>query len=281
MNLVPMGYLLRRALKHKYAVPALNIANLETIKNVLIAANELRAPVIIAVYHGDAYNCGFKTIVEIVRCLGEGMDLEVAVHLDHGSSLEQVIKAIRAGFTSVMYDGSALPIDENIKNTKQVVELARYAGITVEAEIGALGQHSLTDPDEAVRLAETGIDCLAVAIGNAHGWYKGECRLDLGRLAEIANRTSIPIVLHGGTGIPRDQIQKAITLGITKVNFGTVLRDRFVNGVKTFMTANPDKTEIREILAGGAKPMQEAIAECISLCMAEGKLAGIVGRTAG
>ena len=271
MNLVPMGYLLRRALKHKYAVPALNIANLETVKNVLIAANELRAPVIIAVYHGDAYNCGFKTIVEIVRCLGEGMDLEVAVHLDHGSNLEQVVKAIRAGFTSVMYDGSALPIDENIKNTKQVVELARYAGVTVEGEIGALGRHSLTDPDDAVRLAESGIDCLAVAIGNAHGWYKGECRLDLERLAEIAKRTSIPIVLHGGTGIPKEQIQKAITLGIAKVNFGTVLRDRFVNGVKAYMTTNPQNTEIRDILGGGAKPMQEAVGECISLCMAEGK----------
>lgn len=267
-----MGYLLRRALKRKYAVPALNIANLETIKNVLTAANELRAPVIIAVYHGDAYNCGFKTVVEIVRCLGEGMDLEVAVHLDHGSSLEQVVKAIRAGFTSVMYDGSALPIEENIRNTKQVVEIARYAGVTVEAEIGALGEHSLTDPDEAVRLAQTGIDCLAVAIGNAHGWYKGECRLDFERLGEIAKRTNIPIVLHGGTGIPKDQIQKAIAMGITKVNFGTVLRDRFVNGVKDYMTRNPENTEIRDILGGGAKPMQEAIGECISLCMAEGKL---------
>jgi ketose-bisphosphate aldolase len=271
MNLVPMGYLLRCALKHKYAVPALNIANLETVKNVLTAANELRSPVIIAVYHGDAYNCGFKTIVEIVRCLGEELDLEVAVHLDHGSNLEQVIKAIRAGFTSVMYDGSALPIEENIKNTRQVVELARYAGVTVEGEIGALGQHSLSDPDDAVRLAETGIDCLAVAIGNAHGWYKGECRLDLNRLGIIAKRTNIPIVLHGGTGIPKEQIQKAITLGIAKVNFGTLLRDRFVNGVKAYMTQNPENTEIRDILGGGAKPMQEAVGECISLCMAEGK----------
>jgi fructose-bisphosphate aldolase class II len=271
MNLVPMGYLLRRALKHKYAVPALNIANLETVKNVLIAANELRAPVIVAVYHGDAYNCGFRTIVEIVRCLGEEMNLEVAVHLDHGSNLEQVIRAIRAGFTSVMYDGSALPIDENIKNTKLVVELAKYAGVTVEAEIGALGEHSLSDPDDAVRLAETGIDCLAVAIGNAHGWYKGECRLDFARLELIAKRTSIPIVLHGGTGIPKEQIQKAISLGIAKVNFGTVLRDRFVNGVKAYMTENPNNTEIRDILGGGAKPMQSAVGECISLCMAEGE----------
>src|SRR5262249_32365848 len=156
MRLEPMGDLLRRASKNKYAVPALNIANLETIKNVLTTANELRAPVIVAVYHGDAYNCGFTTIVEIVRCLGEEMDLEVAIHLDHASNLEQVIKAIRAGFTSVMYDGSALPIEENIKNTKQVVELAKYVGVTVEAEIGALGQHSLSDPDDAVRLAETG-----------------------------------------------------------------------------------------------------------------------------
>jgi len=209
--------------------------------------------------------------VEIVRCLGEELDLEAAVHLDHGSNLEQVIKAIRAGFTSVMYDGSALPIEENIKNTKQVVELARYAGVTVEAEIGALGQHSLSDPDDAVRLAETGIDCVAVAVGNAHGWYKGECRLDFDRLGIIAKRTGIPIVLHGGTGIPKEQIQKAITLGIAKVNFGTVLRDRFVDGVKTYMTQNPENTEIRDILGGGAKPMREAVGECISLCMAEGK----------
>jgi ketose-bisphosphate aldolase len=271
MNIVPMGYLLKRALKQHYAVPALNIANLETIKNVLIAGNELRAPVIIAIYHGDAYNCGFKTMVEAVRCLGEGMDLEVAIHLDHGSNLEQVMKALRAGFSSVMYDGSALPIEQNIQNTMRVVELAHYVGVTVEAEIGALNELSLTDPDDAVRLAETGIDCLAVAIGNAHGWYKGECRLNLERLGEIAKRTNMPIVLHGGTGIPKDQIQKAITLGITKVNFGTVLRDRFVNGVKAYMTGNPENTEIRDILGGGAKPMQEAVKECISLCMAEGK----------
>jgi ketose-bisphosphate aldolase len=271
MNLVPMGYLLRRALEKRYAVPAFNIANLEAIKNVLTVANDLRSPVIVAVYHGDAYNCGFKTLVEIVRCIGEGMDLEVAIHLDHGASLDQAVKAIRAGFTSVMYDGSALPIEENIKNTKQVVEVARYAGVTVEGEIGALGEHSLTDPDEAVRLAETGIDCLAVAIGNAHGWYKGECRLDFERLGGIAKRTNLPIVLHGGTGIPRDQIQKAIGMGITKVNFGTVLRDRFVNGVKAFINANPEKNEIREILGAGAKPMQEAVGECISLCMSAGK----------
>ena len=271
MRLVPMGDLLRRASKNKYAVPAFNIANLETIKNVLTAADELRAPIIVAVYHGDAYNSGFNTLVEITRCLGEGMDLEVAVHLDHGASLEQAVKAIRAGFTSVMYDGSSLPIAENIKNTKQVVEIARYAGVTVEAEVGALGQQSLTDPDEAGRLAETGIDCIAVAIGNAHGWYRGECRLDFDRLGEIVKRTNIPIVLHGGTGIPREQIQQAITMGIAKVNFGTVLRDRFVNGVKTFINNNPDINEIRDILAGGAEPMKDAVRECISLCMAEGR----------
>jgi fructose-bisphosphate aldolase class II len=169
-------------------------------------------------------NCSVAPLVEITRCLGEGMDLEVAVHLDHGASLDQAVKAIRAGFTSVMYDGSSLPIAENIKNTKQVVEIARYAGVTVEAEVGALGQQNLTDPDEAVRLAETGIDCIAVAIGNAHGWYKGECRLDFDRLGEIVKRTNIPIVLHGGTGIPRDQIQQAITMGIAKVH-GTPLEE--------------------------------------------------------
>jgi len=271
MKLVPMSLLLRRALKNHYAVPAFNIANLETIKNVLTAANEMRAPIIIAVYHGDAYNCGFRTLVEITRCVGQEMELEVAVHLDHGASLDQAVKAIRAGFTSVMYDGSSLPITENIKNTKQVVEIAGYAGVTVEGEVGALGEHNLTDPDEAVQLAETGIDCIALAIGNAHGWYKGECRLDFARLGEIAKRTNIPIVLHGGTGIPKDQIQRAISMGIAKVNFGTVLRDRFVNGVKAYMNNNPQNTEIRDILAGGAEPMKDAVRECISLCMAEGR----------
>ena len=183
-----MSYLLKQAFKNKYGVPSLNISNLETIKAALTVANELRSPVIIAVYYGDGYNSGFKTLVDIVHAVGADMDLDVAIHLDHGANFEHVTKAIQAGFTSVMYDGSNLPLEENISNTKRVVEIGKYANVTVEAEVGTLGSESLTDPDAAVRLAETGIDCLAVAIGNAHGFYKGEPRLDFERLGEIVKR---------------------------------------------------------------------------------------------
>lgn len=271
MNLVPMGQLLRHAFKHQYAVPSLNVSNLETIKVVLTVANELRSPVIIAVYHGDGYNSGFRPLVEIVRAVGADMDLNVAIHLDHGANLEHVIKAIQAGFTSVMYDGSSLPLEENLANTKRVVEIAGYANVTVEAEVGALGVESLTDPDAAVRLAETGIDCLAVAIGNAHGFYKGEPHLDFERLGEIVKRVNLPIVLHGGTGIPREQIQKAITMGIAKINFGTGHRNRFVSGMKAHMAANPEDIELRTIFAAAKAQMAEAVRECISLCMSAGK----------
>jgi ketose-bisphosphate aldolase len=271
MRLVPMSYLLKQAFKNKYGVPSLNISNLETIKAALTVANELRSPVIIAVYYGDGYNSGFKTLVDIVHAVGADMDLDVAIHLDHGANFEHVTKAIQAGFTSVMYDGSNLPLEENISNTKRVVEIGKYANVTVEAEVGTLGSESLTDPDAAVRLAETGIDCLAVAIGNAHGFYKGEPRLDFERLGEIVKRVGIPIVLHGGTGIPKEQIQRAITMGIAKINFGTGHRDRFVSGMKAYMKANPEDIELRNIFAAASEQMRDAVRDCISLCMSAGR----------
>lgn len=282
MRIVPMKTLLKDAYKRHYAVPAFNICNMENIQCVLSVANELRSPVILQAHYLEVDYAGAKNLADMTRNIGADFDLDIAIHLDHGATYEHAIRCIQGGFSSVMYDGSALPLDDNIAELRRVVLAGRAVGVTVEGEIGTVGQTTefgdkienahLTDPASAGRLVkESEVDCLAVAIGNAHGFYTTDPKLDFDRLKEIARRVSIPLVLHGGTGIPKDQIQQAIKMGIAKINFSTALRGAFISAMKAFLEANPDELGLMDILTAGSQQMKSAIRNSIDMCMSAGK----------
>ncbi|MGG2989761.1 class II fructose-1,6-bisphosphate aldolase, partial [Geobacillus stearothermophilus] len=234
MSLVSMKEMLNEALRGKYAVGQFNINNLEWTQAILAAAEEEKSPVILGVSEGAArYMGGFKTVVNMVKGLMEDMNITVpvAIHLDHGSSFEKCKAAIDAGFTSVMIDASHHPFEENVRITSQVVEYAHARGVSVEAELGIVGGQEddvvgegviYADPKECEELVKrTGIDCLAPALGSVHGPYKGEPKLGFAEMEQIRDLTGIPLVLHGGTGIPTEQIQRAISLGTSKINVNT------------------------------------------------------------
>lgn len=283
MQIVTMKQLMTEAIKGKYAVPAFNVCNLETIQGVLEKAEELKAPVTLQAHWLEAYYSTPKNVVEMVKEIGKDMNVKVAIHLDHGSSYDDAVRCVSGGFTSVMYDGSELPLEENICNLKKVVELAKPVGVTVEGEIGTIGQTDemgneienayLTNAEDAKKLVdETGIDCLAIAIGNAHGFYKGEPKMDFERLKEITELVKIPLVLHGGTGIPEEQIQQAIRMGIAKVNFSTALRKAYISAMNNFMNDNPDELGLMDILRVGKESMKNSVEDAIKMCMCDGKL---------
>ena len=281
MRLVPLKQLVEPAHRDGYAVPHFNVCNLETVQTVLGVANELRSPVILGAHWLEYQYAGARTLVDLIRNVGTDYDLDVAVHLDHGRGYDDAARVLAGGFTSVMFDGSSLPLDENVAITEQVVALAAATGASVEGEIGTIGQTGefgehipnahLADPQAAKRLADTGIDILAVAIGNAHGFYTAEPKLEFGLLEEIASLVSIPLVLHGGTGIPREQIRRAISMGISKINFSAMLRRAFITAMQAHMEADPDGLGVMDILAAGATEMRKPVAECIDLCMSAGR----------
>lgn len=282
MKLCTMKELIGRAYHEHYAVPAFNICNLETIQGVLEAAQDMRAPVILQAHWLEAYYSSPETVVSIIKSVAGQKDVQVAIHLDHGASYEDTVRCVRGGFTSVMYDGSQLPLDENIANLKKVCEMAKAVGVTVEGEIGTIGQTSemgetldqvyMTDPADAKRISdETAIDCLAVAIGNAHGFYTSEPKLDFERLSEIAKVVRVPLVLHGGTGIPCDQIQRAITMGISKINFSSVLRKAFITNMNGYINGNPDEISLMDVMTHGKDAMKLAVKDSIGMCMCDNK----------
>jgi ketose-bisphosphate aldolase len=236
MALVPMLELLERARTGGYAVPAFCVWNLETMKTVLGAARELRAPVILMCGPGEFSLLSPAELSAAARVLMDRLSVPAALHLDHGNAMEQVRECIEAGFTSVMLDCSTQPFEENAAALREVAEMAHPRGITVEGEIGHVGradgqavegqraESTLTDPEEAARYAEaSGVDALAVSIGNAHGQYTRLPRLDFVRLAAIRERVSVPLVLHGGSGTPPEDLRRAISLGVAKVNVATEL----------------------------------------------------------
>lgn len=225
---------LKEAYEQGYAVGAFNCYNYETFKGAIDCAQEMNQPVIVA--FGEKYlkNMSLETAAAIVKSLAEHLSIPVCLHLDHCSDMSVVYKAIKAGFNSVMYDGSALPFEENLKNTKLVCEVAHACGVTVEAELGSLqaGLHShegtaddkevYTDPVSAQRFVkETGVDALAVSIGTVHGMYKGKPDIRVDILKEINAMTNIPLVLHGGSGTPEEDIRNCIKNGIAKINVNT------------------------------------------------------------
>ncbi|MDN4524764.1 class II fructose-1,6-bisphosphate aldolase [Fictibacillus fluitans] len=274
MPLVSMKEMLEKGKAEGYAVGQFNINNLEFTQAILKAAQEENSPVILGVSEGAArYMGGFKLVVSMVKALMEEykITVPVAIHLDHGSSYQKCAEAIHAGFTSVMIDGSHFPLEENIELTKKVVELAHFHGVSVEAELGRIGgqeddlvvddaEAAYAIPSECDQLVrETGVDCFAPALGSVHGPYKGEPNLGFDRMKEVNELTGVPLVLHGGTGIPTHDIQKAISLGTAKINVNTENQIASFNAVKEFVAANPDKYDPRKYLTAARDAIQETV----------------------
>ena len=241
--------LLLDAKEKKYAVGAFNVYNYETIKAVIESIKEEKTPAIIAFGEKYLMNMNLNEVANIIRTMSTNGDVKVAIHLDHCKSIEVIKKAIDAGFTSVMYDGSELPFEENIANTKFVVDYAHNYNVSVEAELGvlSLGDHSnedegeeiYTDPEQAKTFVlETGVDALAVSIGTVHGMYKGTPKVSVERLIEIKNAIDIPFVLHGGSGTPEQTIKDCIANGITKINVNTEVSYEVIQAFKVMIEAN-------------------------------------------
>ncbi|ABB14071.1 MULTISPECIES: class II fructose-1,6-bisphosphate aldolase [Carboxydothermus] len=271
MALVTVAELLTKAYREGYAVGAFNCNNMEIVQAIVAAAEAENSPVIIQASQGAIKYAGIDYIAALSHQAAKNAKVPVALHLDHGTSLEQVMACIRHGFTSVMIDGSKYPFAENVAITKKVVELAHAVGVSVEAELGKIGGTEddisvderdafFTDPEEAREfVAQTGVDSLAVAIGTAHGRYKGVPKLDFERLAKIRELVHIPLVLHGSSGVPDEDIKKAISLGVAKVNIDTNIREAFVGKMREVLEKNPDEIDPRKILG----PAREAAIEII------------------
>ena len=274
--LVNTKAMLNDAKEHHYAIPHFNINNLEWVKYILEECEELKNPVILGVSEGAVkYMGGFNVVVALVKAMINDLKITipVALHIDHGS-YEGCMKAIDAGFSSVMYDGSKLSLEENIANTKNIVDYAHSKGVTVEAEIGHIGgeEDGVSDTlayakvEDAVRLAsETGIDLLAPALGSVHGPYKGEPKLDFERMLEIKQLTNLPLVLHGGSGIPDVMIKKAIECGICKLNINTELQMAWTEGVRARLSTDDKVYDPRKVIGAGEAKMKEAIKQKIEL----------------
>ena len=275
MALVNMVGMLTKAKEGKYAVGQFNINNLEWTKTILLTAQEQNSPVILGVSEGAAkYMGGFTTVVGMVKGLIADLNItvDVAIHLDHGQSFENCKKALDAGFTSVMIDGSHHPIDENIKMTKEVVDYAHAIGASVEAEVGTVGGNEdgviggikYADLNECVRLVkEAGVDALAPALGSVHGPYQGEPVLGFTEMEAIGNATNMPLVLHGGTGIPDEKIQKAIACGTCKINVNTECQLAFNKILREFLSdeKNAKVYDPRKLLGPATKGIAAAVTE--------------------
>lgn len=271
MALVAVNDLLFKADKEGYAVGAFNANNMEIVQAIVEAAEKEKSPVIMQASQGAIKYAGLEFITGMVKIAAEEASVPVALHLDHGTDFDQVVKCIRSGFSSVMYDGSKLSLEDNIAITNKVLDMARPIGVSVEAELGKIGGTEdlvhvedkdavFTDPEEARYFVEkTGIKSLAIAIGTAHGQYKGEPKLDLERLKKIKALTRIPLVLHGSSGVPDEAVQAAIKLGICKVNIDTNIREAFVWKMREVIKNKPDEIDPRKILG----PAREAAVEII------------------
>ncbi|HHX67150.1 MAG TPA: class II fructose-1,6-bisphosphate aldolase [Gallicola sp.] len=285
--LVSAKEMLDKALEGHYAVGQFNINNLEWTKAILETAQELKSPVILGVSEGAGkYMTGYKTVVKMVEGMVEemGITVPVAIHLDHGS-YEGAKKAIEAGFTSVMFDGSHYSIDENVEKTKDIVNLAHSKGISVEAEVGSIGGEEdgvvgtgeFADPAECKMIADLGIDFLAAGIGNIHGVYPENWQgLNFDVLAEIQKEVGkLPLVLHGGTGIPTDMIKEAISLGVSKINVNTECQLAFADATRKYIEAGKDKEgkgfDPRKLLAPGTQAIKDTVKEKMEIFGSIGK----------
>lgn len=285
--LVSAKEMLDKAKAGHYAVGQFNINNLEWTKAILLTAQELNSPVILGVSEGAGkYMTGYKTVAAMVKAMiGElGITVPVALHLDHGS-YEGCLKCVEAGFSSIMFDGSHYPIDENVAKTKELVAVAHAMGMSIEAEVGSIGGEEdgvvgmgeCADPDECKRVADLGVDMLAAGIGNIHGKYPANWQgLSFETLDAIQQKTGVmPLVLHGGTGIPADMIKKAIDLGVSKINVNTECQLSFADATRKYIEAGKDLEgkgfDPRKLLAPGAEAIKATVKEKMELFGSVGK----------
>ena len=277
MELVPMKDILKKANKEYYAVGGFNINNLEFLQGIIRAADEVNSPLILQTSEGAIRYIGMDYVTGMVEAALKEVDIPVALHLDHGSSFDKIMECIRQGYSSVMIDGSHYSFDKNVEITKKVVEAAHTVGVTVEAELGMLGgteddvsvdeeDATYTDPDEAEEFVErTGVDVLAIAIGTAHGVYKGEPELDFERLEKIDAVVDVPLVLHGASGVPEEDVRKAVSMGINKVNVNTAFQQAFCSKVRELLDNDPDLYDPRDFCGPGREAIKERVKDKIRI----------------
>ncbi len=285
--LVSAKEMLEKAKAGHYAVGQFNINNLEWTKAILLTAQELNSPVILGVSEGAGkYMCGFKTVADMVKAMIEELKITVpvALHLDHGT-YEGCYKCIKAGFSSIMFDGSHYPIAENVEKTRELVHVASQLGLSLEAEVGAIGGEEdgvvgmgeCADPNECKMIADLGVTMLAAGIGNIHGKYPANWPgLSFETLAAVSEKVgAMPLVLHGGTGIPADQIKKAISLGVSKINVNTECQLSFAAATREYIEAGKDLAgkgfDPRKLLAPGVEAIKATVKEKMELFGSVGK----------
>jgi len=258
-------------------VGAFNVVSLESLQAILEAATQMRSPVILNVAEVHFKYVDLETIAPVIRRAAEKAAIPAALHLDHGVSFEAIMRALRAGFTSVMFDGSTLPYEENVQQTREIVKMAHAIGVTVEAELGVVGgaegsseatddRGMLTDPKQAEDFVKrTKVDALAVAIGSAHGLYRAKPKLDFKRLAEIRDATGIPLVLHGGSGIPDEDFKRAIELGICKINVYTEMAQIASHRIRGILDKDPSFISFPDLLIAAREAMRDLVMEKIKV----------------
>ena len=282
MSLVTSKELMLNAQRNHYAIGAFNVENMEMVQAVVAAAEELSSPVILQTTPGTLKYASPEMFYANVAVAAQAAKVPIVMHLDHGSSFPLALRAFRAGYTSIMIDGSQKPFEENIALTKSVVDACHAGGIPVEAELGKVGGkeddldggegNGYTVPEEAAKFVEkTGVDFLAVAIGTAHGVYKGVPKLDLERISRIRELVAVPLVLHGTSGVPDETVRECIARGMCKVNYATDLRIAFTNGVREYLQNNPDAYDPKKYGAAGREKVKQYVMQKILVCGSDGK----------
>jgi tagatose 1,6-diphosphate aldolase GatY/KbaY len=283
MPLISSTDMLRTARQNHYAVAAFNVHTLEMLQAVTEAAAETESPLIIQTTVGTVKHLGPDYIAAAAAVAADRTGLPIALHLDHCTDQALIEKCIQVGYTSVMIDASMHPFDENVERTRAVMEMAAQAGVNVEAELGKVGgveddivvedrDALLADPQECARFMElTGVHTLAPAIGTAHGIYKGEPKIDFARIERIASLVEAPLVLHGGSGIPAEQVKRAVALGMAKMNVATELRIVFSEAIREVLAANPQENDPRKYMIPAKEAVKRLAMEKIRLCGSAGK----------
>lgn len=282
MPLVTTKELLLKAQEGNYAIGAFNVENMEMVQAVIAAAEELNSPVIMQTTPSTVKYADLDYFYANAKVAAQKAKIPAVIHLDHGSSFELAMQALRAGYTSIMIDGSHGSFEENIKVSKAVADACHPSGVCVEAELGKVGgkeddleggdENPYTDPEQArIFVEQTGVDSLAVAIGTAHGVYKGIPKLDVERLSEIRKVVEVPLVLHGTSGVPDETVKECIRRGICKVNYATDLRIAFTKGVKAVLAENPDTIDPKKYGARGREEVKQYVMSKIKVCGSEGK----------
>lgn len=284
MALVTTKRLLQDAQAGGYAIGAFNVENMEMVQAVVAAAEEMNSPVIMQTTPGTVKYADLRYFYENVRTAAEEASVPVVMHLDHGNSFELAMQALRTGYTSIMIDGSRKPFEENIALTKAVVDACHPSGIPVEAELGKVGgkeddleggdDSPYTDPQQAAEFVErTGVDSLAIAVGTAHGVYKVTPKLDVERITAVRQFVTIPLVLHGTSGVPDEQVAECVRRGMCKVNYATDLRIAFTKGVKSILAETPDVFDPKKYNAAGREEVKKYVMQKMQVVGSVGKAA--------